>query len=155
MCAETQNLEMALPSCQGTAFLSHPLCKSLTERGKRRKEVTDALKLQWGESESPGSSQRWSSASMCSRLPTSPGERPWKSCWQCRQLRSPAGMLCRDALARWGCLQHRGSPARAARERWCTAGPGGTSQTDSDITGNGKSPSYGSCLGCFVLAGTK
>lgn len=73
MCAETQNLEMALPSCQGTAFLSHPLCKSLTERGKRRKEVTDALNLQWGESESPGSSQRWSSACMCSRLPTSPG----------------------------------------------------------------------------------
>lgn len=81
--------------------------KSLTERGQRRKEVTDALKLLWGESESPGSSQRWSWACMCFQASNITRGEAMEELLAVLAAEEP----CRDALARWGCLQHWGFPS--------------------------------------------
>lgn len=152
---------MAFHSCQGTAFLSHPLCNSLAERRKRRKEVTDVLKIQWGESESQGSSQRWRGSFSLRVLPGfqhHQGEKAWKELLEML----PANEPCRDSPGTLGLAGAprappgpAGSPAWVGREQmmhsWLRL------YFPSRLLDHRKCQLtiLGQLAGCFVLAGTK
>lgn len=113
---------MALHNCQGAA-LSHPLCNSLTERGKRRKEVTDVLKIQWGESESQGSRQRWRGGFSLHVLPGFQHHQREKALKELLEM-LPANEPCRNSPGMLGLAGTprapavpAGSPARPGREQ--------------------------------------
>lgn len=141
---EIQNLEMALHSCQGTAFLSHPQCNSLAEMWKRRKGSLMFYKYSVVSQNLRAAHRDGGGSLACVCFQASNitrGRSHWKSCWKHCQLMSPIGTL----LARWGWLEHyvpllyqRVPHLWLAGSRWCTAGSGYTSQTLCYITGNVK-----------------
>jgi len=122
MYVEAQNLEMALHSCQGTAFLSHPQHNPLTERGKRRKGLLRFYRYGVVSQNLRAAHRgREGIRLVCaSRLPTSPGEKPWKMPLETlpanEPFGDPPGTLGLVGAARAPALP-AGSPSRAGRKQ--------------------------------------